>query len=90
MGGIINIITKKKVAGYNGTLGAAVATADGSSTINRLLNIKYKKFGISSYLLTSGYTDQKSRSFEEIGLPYITLQLTKLVKDYKRKVYIKN
>ena len=66
VGGIINIVTKKKVAGYNGTLSAAAATADGSSTINRLLNIKYKKFGISSYLLTSGYKDQKSRSFEAI------------------------
>ncbi len=66
VGGIINIVTKKKVAGYNGTLSAAAATADGSSTINRLLNLKYGKFGISSYLLTSGYKDQKSRSFEEI------------------------
>jgi outer membrane receptor protein involved in Fe transport len=66
VGGIINIITKKKVAGYNGTLSAAAATADGSSTINRLLNIKYKKFGISSYLLTSGYKSQKSRLLEEI------------------------
>jgi len=65
-GGMINIITKKKVAGYNGTLTAAAATSDGSSTVNRILNLKYGKFGVSSYLLTSNNSNQKIKTFEEI------------------------
>ena len=65
-GGSINIITKKKVAGYNGTISAAAGTADGSSTVNRILNLKYGKLGVSSYLLTSGNANQKIKLFEEI------------------------
>lgn len=53
IGGIINIITKKKVAGYNGTLTADINTqtyrgADGS------FNFKYGKIGLTALASTGG------------------------------------
>ncbi|RYY58236.1 MAG: TonB-dependent receptor, partial [Chitinophagaceae bacterium] len=48
VGGIINIVTQKKVAGYNGNLGLSATTLN-STSVNSSLNVKYGKFGLSGY-----------------------------------------
>ena len=53
VGGIINIITKKKVAGYNGTINSNITTI-GNRSAGMNINLKKGKVGISaSYSLTS-------------------------------------
>lgn len=53
IGGIINIITKKKVVGYNGSIGYNWNTI-GFQNMNTNLNAKYGKFGFSGYFGTGG------------------------------------
>jgi outer membrane receptor protein involved in Fe transport len=55
VGGIINIITKKKVTGYNGYLNSFFSTLNNYSE-NLSLSIKKGKFGISGYIGASGIT----------------------------------
>src|SRR4029078_5130614 len=50
VGGIINIITKKRVAGYNGTLSSFNRTSDKLSNYNVNGNAKFGKFGVSVFL----------------------------------------
>jgi hypothetical protein len=53
VGGIINIITKKKVAGYNGTINSNITTIGNRSTALNI-NLKKGKLGITGmYSLTS-------------------------------------
>ncbi len=53
VGGIINIITKKKVAGYNGTINSNITTI-GNRSVGMNINLKKGKVGISgTYSLTS-------------------------------------
>jgi len=65
VGGIINIITKKKVAGYNGSISTVAATT-GFRVVNASLNLKYGKFGLSGYIGIGGNNNQQNRSNEEI------------------------
>ncbi len=53
IGGIINIITKKKVVGYNGSISYSWNTI-GFQNLNTNLNAKYGKFGFSGYFGTGG------------------------------------
>jgi len=48
VGGIINIITKKKVVGYNGNIGIS-ENSIGIINLNSNLSFKYGKFGLSGY-----------------------------------------
>jgi outer membrane receptor protein involved in Fe transport len=65
VGGIINIITKKKVAGYNGSISTTASTT-GFRVFNASLNLKYGKFGLSGYTGMGGNFNQPNRSGEEI------------------------
>jgi len=56
VGGIINIITKKRVVGYNGTLSSFNRTSDKLSNYNVNGNAKFGKFGVSVFL-SAGYSD---------------------------------
>jgi len=56
VGGIINIITKKRVAGYNGTLSSFNRTSDKLSNYAINGNAKLGKFGLSVFL-NAGYSD---------------------------------
>jgi len=56
IGGLINIITKKKVAGYNGTLSSFSRTSDKLNNFSVNGNAKIGKFGLS-LLLNSGFSD---------------------------------
>lgn len=47
VGGIINIVTKKKVAGYNGTINSNITTI-GNRSVGANLNLKKGKVGISA------------------------------------------
>ncbi|MDF2190813.1 TonB-dependent receptor [Paraflavitalea sp. CAU 1676] len=48
VGGIINIITKKKIVGYNGNIGVFRTTL-GNTNLNSNASFKFGKFGISGY-----------------------------------------
>lgn len=64
VGGIINIITKKKVVGFNGSLSSHYSTLNNySESIN--LNIKTGKMGITGFYSLSGMSPQKSISLSE-------------------------
>ena len=56
IGGLINIITKKKVIGYNGTLSSFHRTSDKLSNYAVNGNAKLGKFGLSVFL-NAGYSD---------------------------------
>ncbi|MFT3825955.1 MAG: TonB-dependent receptor [Chitinophagaceae bacterium] len=60
IGGLINIITKKKIAGYNGSIGVSANTIKSKSG-NANVNIKYGKLGLSGYYSLSGTDGRKSR-----------------------------
>lgn len=66
VGGIINIITKKKVAGYNGSLNTYMATSGGFRVINGSLNLKYGKFGLSGFSGFGGNYNMENRTYELI------------------------
>lgn len=53
IGGIINIITKKKMIGYNGSVNASFSTFTNNSE-NISLSVKTGKLGITGYAGTSG------------------------------------
>ncbi|HMG68997.1 MAG TPA: outer membrane beta-barrel family protein, partial [Chitinophagaceae bacterium] len=56
IGGLINIITKKKVAGYNGTLSSFSRTSDKVNSFSINGNAKIGKVGISVFL-NSGFSN---------------------------------
>lgn len=56
-GGIINIITKKKIIGYNGSIGTYANTV-GNRNINGNFNAKYGGFGLSGYAGIGGANNQ--------------------------------
>ena len=56
IGGLINIITKKKVVGYNGTLSSFSRTSDKLNNFSVNGNAKVGKFGLSVFL-NKGFTD---------------------------------
>ncbi|HEV8284441.1 MAG TPA: outer membrane beta-barrel protein [Chitinophagaceae bacterium] len=60
IGGLINIITKKKVVGYNGTISTFQRTSDKLSNYAINGNAKVGKVGLSVFL-NSGYTNPVSQ-----------------------------
>jgi outer membrane receptor protein involved in Fe transport len=64
VGGIINIITKKKVVGYNGNIGISQNTLGGTN-LNGNLSFKYGKFGISGYYGLNSMNGFKTRNTSE-------------------------
>jgi outer membrane receptor protein involved in Fe transport len=56
IGGLINIITKKKVVGYNGTLSSFSRTSDKLNSFSVNGNAKMGKIGLSVFF-NSGFTD---------------------------------
>jgi len=60
IGGLINIITKKKVVGYNGTLSSFQRTSDKLSNYSINGNAKLGKIGLSVFL-NSGYSNPVSQ-----------------------------
>lgn len=60
IGGLINIITRKKVIGYNGTISSFHRTSDKVSDYNLNGNAKLGKFGLSVFL-SKGYQNPISQ-----------------------------
>jgi outer membrane receptor protein involved in Fe transport len=56
IGGLINIITKKKVVGYNGTLSSFSRTSDKLNTFSVNGNAKFGKMGVSLFF-NKGFTN---------------------------------
>lgn len=64
VGGIINIITKKKVVGYNGNIGVLQNTL-GNTSVNANASFKYGKLGLSGYYGLNRMNGLKSRNASE-------------------------
>jgi hypothetical protein len=70
VGGIINIITKKRVGGYNGTLSSFNRTSDKLSNYAINGNAKWGKFGLSVFL-NAGYSDPVAQYNVNTTIPTI-------------------
>jgi outer membrane receptor protein involved in Fe transport len=68
IGGLINIITKKKVAGYNGTLSSFSRTSDKINNFSVNGNAKIGKFGLSVFM-NKGFSDPVSQRNTNITIP---------------------
>lgn len=64
VGGIINIITKKKVVGYNGNIGVFQNTL-GNTNVNANASFKYGKLGFSGYYGLNRVNGFKSHNASE-------------------------
>lgn len=64
VGGIINIITKKKVIGYNGNIGVFQTTV-GNTNLNANASFKYGKIGFSGYYGLNRVDGFKTRNASE-------------------------
>jgi outer membrane receptor protein involved in Fe transport len=64
VGGLINIITKKKVVGYNGSIGLNQTTL-GNTNGNSNMSFKYGKFGFNGYYGFNNVNGFKARSRAE-------------------------
>lgn len=64
VGGIINIITKKKIVGYNGNIGINQNTL-GNTSVNANMSFKYGKFGLSGYYGLNRADGIKARNASE-------------------------
>jgi outer membrane receptor protein involved in Fe transport len=78
VGGIIDIITKKPIEGYNFTVSGGLATAGDVLTVSSSLNLKYGKLGISSNMIRSRSYSPANKIFEEI-LSVNPIALTKRI-----------
>ncbi|MBN9297499.1 MAG: TonB-dependent receptor [Filimonas sp.] len=63
--GIINIITNKKVVGYNGSVGVNYNTI-GNGNVNASLNAKYGKLGFTGYFGAGKGRNNPTDSYSEI------------------------
>jgi outer membrane receptor protein involved in Fe transport len=70
VGGIINIITKKRVGGYNGTLSSFNRTSDKLSNYAINGNAKWGKLGLSVFL-NAGYSDPVAQYNVNTTIPTI-------------------
>lgn len=61
VGGVINIVTKKKVAGYNGSLNAHSSTTKWSN-LNANFSAKFGKLGITTFYGAGGTTGQMGKN----------------------------
>jgi hypothetical protein len=68
IGGLINIITKKKVAGYNGTLSTFSRTSDKINNLSVNGNAKMGKFGLSLFM-NKGFADPVLQHNTNITIP---------------------
>lgn len=64
VGGVINIITRKKVVGYNGSVNANISQV-GWSNINTNFNAKLGKFGMTMYYGNNGNNGIHGKSIME-------------------------
>ena len=76
IGGLINIITKKKVAGYNGTLSSFQRTSDKVNNYSINGNAKIGKFGASVFI-NAGYSNPISQFNSITTIPTIPAAYTK-------------
>lgn len=68
IGGLINIITKKKIVGYNGTLSTFSRTVDKLNNFSLNGNAKFGKVGLSAFL-NSGFSDPVWQHNTNITIP---------------------
>jgi hypothetical protein len=80
IGGLINIITKKKVVGYNGTLSTFSRSSDKLHNFNVNGNAKIGKFGLSAFF-NKGFNDPVLQRNTSITIPTVKDAYTRRVLD---------
>jgi hypothetical protein len=80
IGGLINIITKKKVVGYNGTISTFHRSNDKVSNYSVNGNVKAGKIGASVFL-NKGYSDPVSQYNTNTTVPIVQSSYTKRTLD---------
>jgi hypothetical protein len=80
IGGLINIITKKKVVGYNGSLSSFSRTSDKLNNLSLNGNAKVGKIGLSVFL-NSGFSDPVLQHNTNITTPSTPSVYTKRTLD---------
>lgn len=80
IGGLINIITKKKVAGYNGTLSTFSRTSDKLNVFSVNGNAKFGNVGLSVSLNT-GFSDPVLQHNTSITIPTVKNAYTRRMLD---------
>ena len=75
VGGVINIVTKKKVGGYNGSLSTYMSSTKWFN-INGNLSAKFGKFGVTVFYGAGGTTGQTGRN-KTTTIPYVPSSFTK-------------
>lgn len=76
VGGIINIVTKKRVIGYNGYISSYLSTM-GNISESATLSVKAGKLGISSYAGVSGVAGNISNRSISETTPYVPTLFSK-------------
>lgn len=80
IGGLINIITKKKVVGYNGTLSTFSRTSDKLNNFSVNGNAKVGKIGLSAFL-NAGFSDPVLQHNTNTTIPTVPNIYTKRTLD---------
>jgi outer membrane receptor protein involved in Fe transport len=80
VGGLINIITKKKVKGYNGTISSFNRTSDKVNNFSINGNAKAGKFGLSVFM-NQGFSDPILQHNTNITIPHSQTIYTKRTLD---------
>ncbi|MBC7872857.1 MAG: TonB-dependent receptor [Ferruginibacter sp.] len=75
VGGVINIITKKKVVGYNGSLSTYYSSTKWYN-VNGNFSAKFGKFGVTVFYGAGGTTGQRGKNFTQT-IPAIPSLFTK-------------
>lgn len=75
IGGIINIVTKKKVTGYNGSISTFNRTGAKSNNVNTNLNFKRGKFGLAVFYFLDFFKDLESKN-KIVTLPKVPSYFT--------------
>lgn len=76
VGGIINIVTKKRVVGYNGYVSSYLSTM-GNISESATLSVKAGKLGISSYIGVNGVAGRISNRSTSETTPYVPTLFSK-------------
>lgn len=89
IGGVINIITRKKVAGYNGSISSYV-TSNHFKNVNTNFSAKFGKLGIALYYGANGTTNVPGKSATQTIANTPTIFTQRLLQGDRKQTYFWN